>query len=155
MGRIKLDIPESLPFSTTLRIRVTDLNYGNHLANDAILRFMHEARRRFFEAHGFPEMVPDGPGFLVGDCAIEFKAEGFYGQGIEIKVGMGDYARVSFDAWFRFVREEDQKVMVLGKTGMVYFDYGTRKVKSIPPEMRAAFGDAGQGILPRPIQPGA
>jgi hypothetical protein len=44
MPRLKLELPAGFPFRTTLTVRVTDLNYGNHLGNDALLGLLHEAR---------------------------------------------------------------------------------------------------------------
>ena len=47
MARVKLEIPELLPFATELEVRVGDVNYGGHLGNDALLGLLHEARIRF------------------------------------------------------------------------------------------------------------
>ena len=49
MARIKLDLPERFPFSTELRVRITDVNYGGHMGNDSLLGLLHEARVRFLE----------------------------------------------------------------------------------------------------------
>ena len=44
MARIKLTLPERFPFTTTIPIRITDLNYGGHVGNDTVLALLHEAR---------------------------------------------------------------------------------------------------------------
>ena len=33
--RVRLKIPDSFHFETTLSVRVSDLNYGGHLGNDS------------------------------------------------------------------------------------------------------------------------
>ena len=50
--RIQINLPEHFCFSTRITVEVGHLNYGNHLANDAVLRIAHEARLRFLAAHG-------------------------------------------------------------------------------------------------------
>lgn len=141
MARIKLDIPENLPFRTQLEIRVTDLNYGNHLGNDRVLSMMHEARMRFLASKGMNEIDAAGVSFIMGDCAIVYKSEGHYGQKMEVHVGAGDYARVSFDIFYRFVLADDEKVIAEGKTGIVCYDYKEGKVKAVPQELKEALGD--------------
>ena len=44
MARIKLLMPEQKIFSTDIAVRITDINYGNHVGNDAFVRLIHEAR---------------------------------------------------------------------------------------------------------------
>ena len=47
MARIKVELPELFTFNTTIPIRITDLNYGNHVGNDTILSMIHEACVQF------------------------------------------------------------------------------------------------------------
>lgn len=47
MARIKLNFPEEVVFSTEIDIRITDLNYGGHVANDVFLGLAHEVRLQF------------------------------------------------------------------------------------------------------------
>lgn len=142
MSRLKLDIPAHLPFVCHLQIRVTDLNYGAHLGNDKVLSLMHEARVQFFNHHGYSEVEAEGVSFIMGDCAILYKAEGFYGQRLRCEVGAGDYSRAAFDIYYRFVIEGEEKVLAEAKTGLVCFDYKTRKVQSVPAALRKGLGDA-------------
>jgi acyl-CoA thioester hydrolase len=37
MARVKLDLPDNFTFTTEMPIRLTDLNYGNHLGNAQLL----------------------------------------------------------------------------------------------------------------------
>ena len=40
MARIKLDMPDNYIFSTELPVRISDINYGGHLSNDAMLSML-------------------------------------------------------------------------------------------------------------------
>ena len=57
MPRVKVTLPESFLFTVELPIRITDLNYGAHLGNDALLSLLHEARVKFLAHLGQPEQV--------------------------------------------------------------------------------------------------
>lgn len=142
MARIKLSLPPQLPFTCTLPIRITDLNYGAHLGNDKLLSLMHEARVQYFAHHGYTEVNAEGTSFIMGDCAIVYIREGFYGQTLRCELGAGDYTRVSFDLFYRFVIEGTEEVLAEAKTGLVCFDYDTHKVKSVPQTLRDRLGDA-------------
>ena len=37
MARMTLALPARFPFTTEIEVRITDLNYGRHLGNDALL----------------------------------------------------------------------------------------------------------------------
>lgn len=148
MARIKLSIPHDLPFQCSLPIRITDLNYGRHLGNDKVLSLMHEARAQYFESFGYKEDDAEGTSFIMGDCAIMYKAEGFYGQTLRCEVGAGDYTSVAFDIYYRFFIEGEDKLLAEAKTGLVCFNYDNRKVESVPEALKLALGDVTASPLP-------
>ena len=82
MSRIKIQLPESFSFVTVIPIRITDLNYGNHVGNDSILSLMHEARVQFLANYGLAELEFEGVGLIMSDVGIEYKAELKYGDAI-------------------------------------------------------------------------
>lgn len=131
---------------TRFPIRVNDLNYAGHLSNDSILSMAHEARMQFFKHHGYTELSAEGTAFIMGDCAIVYKAEGFYGQMVKVSVGAGDYSRVSFDLYYRMELEDEGKVLAEVKTGLVSYSYEDEKVRQIPPVLKDKFGDVTQTV---------
>jgi len=136
MARIKLDIPENLGFSTAITLRVSDINYGGHLGNDAVLSLVHEARIRFLKSLGFSEMNAGGAGLIMSDAAIVYKSQAFYSDIIEITVGAGDFTRTGCDLYYRLVNRQTLKEVALAKTGVVFFDYQNNKVTGMPEEVR-------------------
>ena len=97
MARVRIELPEKLPFATELPVRITDINYGGHLGNDALLSLLHEARVRFLVQHGFIEANIDGCGLLMVDAAIAYRKEVFYGETLRIEVGVTDLQRAGCD----------------------------------------------------------
>src|ERR1700692_663956 len=100
MARIKIELPESLSFVTLIPIRITDLNYGGHVGNDTILSLIHEARMQFLTHFGYTELNVAGTALIMGDVAIEFKKEIFYGDKVLVSVAAGDFSRVGFILYY-------------------------------------------------------
>lgn len=138
MPRIKLQLPEKFTFTTTLPVRITDVNYGGHLGNDALLSLIHEARMQFLNHHGYTEMQVGTASLIMGDVAIEFKAEAFYGDVLTVAVTAGDFTRVGFDLYYRFTKEAADKTIIVAnaKTGMVCYNYEIKKVVAVPDDVK-------------------
>jgi acyl-CoA thioesterase FadM len=140
MPRIKLTLPETFNFTTTIPVRITDLNYGGHVGNDAILSLIHEARMQFLAKCGYSEMNLDGAGLIMSDVSIEFKNEVFYGDAIKAQVAAGEFSRAGFDLYYRLTKMKEgvEAPVAFAKTGMVCFDYKARKVTPVPEGAKAA-----------------
>lgn len=132
MSRIKLTLPESLPYSTSIVVQIGDINYGNHLANDALLRLTHEARLRWLANGGFSELDVGGCGLIMADVAIEYLAQAFYGDVLVFEMGVGERTRAGFALYYSIKRQSDAQPIAKVKTGMVFFDYHTQKVCACP-----------------------
>lgn len=133
--RIRLKELDEYLFSITLQIRVTDLNYGNHMGNQMILSYAQEARAAFLRALGdWTELDIANKGVIMGDAAVVYQSEGRGGEVLEIQVGVADISRVSFDLHYKITTLDDKRPVALAKTGMIFMDYETRKVTAIPTE---------------------
>jgi len=137
MARIKIDLPEQFPFLTGIPIRITDLNYGGHVGNDTVLSIIHEARIQFLKFHGYSELDFAGVSLIMGDVAIEFKKEIFYGDIIKASVKATEFSRVGFDIFYKLEKTENGKdvIVAAAKTGMVCFNYQTKKIAAVPEEV--------------------
>jgi len=132
LSRIKLILPSEFNFTTKIKVRVTDLNYGNHLSNDVYLAFLHEARLQFLASLGYSEINLAGCSLIMGDSAIIYKAECFYGDELLIEVNASDFGKRSFDLYYRLSKINTKIVVAEAKTGMVCFDYKVHKTVDIP-----------------------
>lgn len=139
MARIKLSIPENAAFSIQIPVRISDLNYGNHLANHVFLEYMQEARMQYFGQWKWSEKNLAGVGVIMGDVAVVYKAECFYGDVLTISVVAADFGVRSFDLCYR-MHNQDMVLVCEAKTGMVCFDYNQRKTVAVPAEFIALAG---------------
>ncbi len=138
MARIKIEQPATYSFSTTIPVRITDVNYGGHVGNDTVLSLIHEARMQFLKSLGYTEMNLAGTGMIMADVAIEFKSELFYGDIVIASVAANDLSRVGFDLVYKLEKESEGKrpLVAIAKTGMICFDYEKKKIASLPDEAR-------------------
>jgi acyl-CoA thioesterase FadM len=141
MPRVKIDLPEKFSFSTTIDIRITDLNYGGHVGNDTLLSLIHEARMRFLRHFDCTEMNFAGTGLIMSDAAIEFKSELFYGEQVKVSVAIAEISKVSFALCYLLEKSagDKQLTVALARTGMVCFNYTTKKIAAFPESMRSVF----------------
>jgi len=133
MDRIKINLPEKFNFQTEIKVRVTDLNYGNHLGNDAVLSLAHQARIEFLIHLGYKNEIDiEGSGIIVTDSAIVYKSEAFLNDVLKIEVQPINFSRVGFDMIYRMCKKYSGVDVAHIKTGIVFFDYSNRKAVAIP-----------------------
>ena len=131
MSRVKLKFPSVNPlFTTTIPVRVGDLNYGNHVGNDSILSIIHESRMQLLRSHGYTELNIAGTALIMADVMIAYKGEGFYGDELEVNIYTDEITDRSFDLLYHIsaLRVGARVDIAHAKTGMVCFDYEVRKI---------------------------
>lgn len=133
MSRVKVVTPETAQVSTTIKVRVGDLNYGNHLANDKLLGIIHQARIDLISA------LSDGKGnekdffgaaLIMSDVAISYLKEAFLNDELTIDMSLANPTKAGFDMYYHVRRGNDSIAKV--KTGMVCYDYQEKRVCPLP-----------------------
>lgn len=139
MSRVHLTVPETAPLSILrIPVRITDINYGNHLGNDSLVSIIHEARVQFFQQFGLSELDVGGVGLIMSDLAVSFKNESFYGDELEVEIYVGEMTRVSFQLIYHLdTRREGKDITIaLAGTTMVCFNYESKKVSTMPEALK-------------------
>jgi acyl-CoA thioester hydrolase len=139
MARIEIASPEKYVFSTDIPIRIGDINRGNHLAHDAVLAIMEEARVRFVRSLGYKDENMDGTSFIVVDAGVIYRKQGFYGQTLRVEIALTDFSRKGCDMIFRVSNAETGDEMVRAKTGILFYNYREQKVVAIPDSFKTRF----------------
>ncbi|WP_298302639.1 thioesterase family protein [Hydrotalea sp.] len=134
MERIKLQLPDVFPFSTEMKIRVTDMNYGGHVGNDRFLAILQEARMEYLLSLGYSELNMEDVGLIMRDAAIEFKKELHYGDIIQIDVVAAGIDAMGFDLFYKISIKTADELILAGtaKTGMLCYNYAMKKLAPIP-----------------------
>lgn len=121
-------------FSTTLDVRISDINYGNHLGHDSLISLLHEARMRFLTKNGYTELNIEGLGILVTNLAVNYLGEAFYGDQLIIDIGLGDIGKTSIDLVYQALDSDKKKDIAKALTTITFYDYQKQKVARIPQE---------------------
>jgi len=134
MPHIHIDLPTVFHFHTEMTVRISDVNYGNHLGHDALISMLHEARVQFLSMLSYSESDVEGCSLIMRDIAVQYTSEAFYGEAISIEVAVAAIAARSFDLVYRMCRVRDRREIARATTCMVFFDYKAKKSITVPPE---------------------
>ncbi len=139
MARVKLEMPRHFTFTTEMPVRISDINYGGHLGNDAVLSMIHEARVRFLKNYQYGELDIEGLGLVLTDSVIIYKAESFHGEDVQIDVAVADFNKYGCDFFYILSNRKTAVEIAHAKTGIVFFDYDERKVVPVPDAFKENF----------------
>ncbi|RYY21962.1 MAG: thioesterase [Chitinophagaceae bacterium] len=140
MARVKIKFPEQNPlYNCIIPVRISDINYGNHLGNDSVLSIMHEARMQMLHSWGFTELEAGGTGLIMADVMIAFRNEAYYSEGIQVVIFAEEVTEKSFDLLYILSTIRSGAVVKIaeGKTGMVAFDYRTKKIVPMAKDLKS------------------
>lgn len=134
MAKVKIDLPGQFHFSATIPVRIGDVNYGGHVGNDAIVSILQEARLQYLASLGSTELEFFGTGLIMADLAVTYKGEAFYGDVLTVEVTAGELGSAGFGLFYRITTQRNNKSQPVAeaKTGMVCFDYASRKISRLP-----------------------
>ncbi|ORU90571.1 MAG: thioesterase [Cycloclasticus sp. symbiont of Poecilosclerida sp. M] len=139
MSRLSITYPNHTLFSCSLPVRITDINYGQHLAHDKLISMLHEARSQFFLHFGMQESDIAGLGIILSDLSIYYQTESFYPDTLNIDITLDEPSRCGCNMFYRVTKGDGETSVATAKTGLVFFDYQAKKVASMPDEFKAFF----------------
>jgi len=132
MARLRISLPEQFIFSTDIPLYISHINYGGHLDNALLLTVVSEARVRFFKSLGYSELDVEGLGVIMADAAVQYRSEAFHGETMVVQMTPVDLHDTGFDLAWCLTDKTSGREVARGKSGMLCFDYGQRKVQSVP-----------------------
>jgi acyl-CoA thioesterase FadM len=133
MAKVQVELPEQFNFTTEIAIRISDINYGGHVGNDAVLTLAHEARVRFLNKAGYGELNLEGIGIIITDAAIEYKGEMFYGDTVIISIKAMNFSKIGFELYYKMEKETNKGRVLVAKIkiGILGYDYSKKKIANI------------------------
>jgi len=138
MARVTLEECPHYEFSHSLTVRFTDVNLAAHLATDALVGLLQEARSQALRKLGFSSLNlgQENIGLVIADLVVNFRQEGGAFDILQIESHFGDIGKRSMRLFHRITRDSD--LLALAETGLVCFDYETRQPAPIPERFFAA-----------------
>jgi acyl-CoA thioesterase FadM len=68
----------------------------------------------------------------MGDAVLHFRNEARAGDRLRMEVAAGEPTRTGFRVFYRVSRPDDNSLIALAETGMICFDYETRRMMPLP-----------------------
>jgi acyl-CoA thioesterase FadM len=132
MPKIKLIEQTHYSFQYYTLLKVRDINYGNHLSNDAVVGLIHEARIDMFNKIGCSELDlgDHKTGIIIADLVVNYKKQGYLGDEIIIHLEIDEIGKKGYRIFYKIERGDD--TIALAETGVVMYDYKAEKITVVP-----------------------
>ncbi len=134
MARIKIIIPDKTIASIEIPVRITDINYGNHVGNDSLISILHEARVKWLNQLGYSELDIEGSSIIMNELGVNYLNESFYGDVLNIQLSVGEISTAGFELFYLVTTNRNNTTLTIAKakTGIVFYDYNIKKISPIP-----------------------
>lgn len=121
----------------TLTVRFSDIDMLGHTNNAVYFSYMEEARISYFkelgyDAKDFQKRCP----IILAAASCDFKSPSFMTEELEIYLGITELKRSSFIMEYEIKEKSSQRLVALGKTTLVTYDFNNHKVISIPEDLK-------------------
>ncbi|MDC9720756.1 MAG: thioesterase family protein [Gammaproteobacteria bacterium] len=119
-------------YNCELQVRVSDLNYGNHLSNDTILSYFHEIRVQWLSHNQLSEQDVGGCGLIMTGANIEYLKQGNLHQKLTLSLSVSDVGKARFNLLYKLKDQQKGHLVAIGETRMGCFDYQRQKPARMP-----------------------
>lgn len=139
-------MPKRIDNLKNLEVRISDINYGNHMGNDRALSFFQDARISFLKQLGYEEHhIGENVGIIISEAQVKYRKEVFLHDLLDASVWVDEIRDRSFVMHYAFTRQSDQACVFEGSTKIYAFDYQSRKAIRLPEVFREAIEGDGPG----------
>jgi acyl-CoA thioesterase FadM len=138
VARVEIVFEGPVLFRHELDVRVSDLNYGNHLGHDALVGLLHEARVRFLGRCGLHELDVAGASMVMASLAVRYRAEAHLGERLSVEVAAGDVSSRLVELRYRVRSLDRDRIVADASTVMACLDPATGRVITVPAVLRDA-----------------
>ena len=137
MARVKLTYPaDQTIFSTELRVRARDVNYGAHVGNDALVALLQEARIDWLRSLGYSsELNVEGKGLVQADLQVQYIAESFLGDMLTIHLAITELTKYGFE--LTYLVERNTKKIAIATSNLLFLDYQSKQLCPCPKPFKA------------------
>ena len=119
-------------YNCGLQVRVSDLNYGNHLGNDAILSYFHEIRVQWLSHNQLSEQDVGGCGLIMTGANIDYLKQGHLHRKLTLSLSVSNICKARFSLGYKLKEQKTGHPIATGETHMGCFDYQLQKPARMP-----------------------
>lgn len=118
-------------FTTSIPFRITDHNYGDHVANNVFVEYLHEGRVQFFGSLGYSEKDLAGVSLILSELHVKYTKQAFYPDRLKLEMAVANIRPTRFDLYYRGY-DQSGDLVVLANTEMAAIDVETKKPIRMP-----------------------
>lgn len=122
-------------FTTTVPVLINHINYGGHLGYDSLLSIIQEARIKWLKSVNKDSSelnIQDGVGWMVKEVHVNYEAEAFHGDVLEVAISISDASRSSLTLSYEVTNVASSAVVCTASTPLIFFNFAKSKVARIP-----------------------
>jgi len=113
-----------------LKVRISDINYGNHVGHETFFSFFQEARIAYLDQFGFSEFDIGGCGIMVSEANCKYRHELSFGDDVRVQCRVSGLKTRTFTMDYRILRGVD--TCAYGFTTILCIDYVNKKIVRLP-----------------------
>lgn len=127
-------------FTLDIQMRFRDIDGMGHVNNATYLTYMELARTQFYlqptSRTGLDELD-----FILAHADIDFESPAVWGDQLQVSMWPSKIGTTSFTLSYEIREVKTGRLIVRSKSVLVAYDYETKQVKPIPPEVRTRLGE--------------
>ncbi len=123
-------------FSRPLKVRIGDINYGNHVGHETFFSYFQEARIAYLSRFGFSELDIGGCGMMMSEANCRYRKELNFGDEVIVTCRVSRLKTRSFVMDYHILRGDD--LCAVGFTSALCYDYREKKIVHVPSEFVVA-----------------
>jgi acyl-CoA thioester hydrolase len=132
-----IELPATFIFSTDIQVQKSDVNMGDHLAAEQVLRMANEVQRSYVKLLGYKDSVNlENGGLIMAYSELAFLAEALSGDQLRFDLAIRNMGNKSFDYVHRVTNLSQGGEVARALNTMVFFNYSVRKVGSLPETLK-------------------
>jgi len=127
---------EGFRFAVPLTVRISDLNYANHVGYQIYLSYFQEARLAYLGRLGYSELDIEGCGIMIAEAVCRYKQELFLKDTIAVGCRISLFRSKGFRTEYQIQR--NGALCAEGYTDCLCYDPRLQKVVRLPEPFVAA-----------------
>jgi len=135
---IKSQMAKNFNTTTKVTVRFSDTDAMGHCNNARLFSYMEEGRVHYFHKL-YPEYKPSSQfelfPFILADIQCSFKSPAYCGEILIVALGVTEIGNKSFVIEYNITEEKTNRLIALGKSVLVMFDYKTHKTYPVPQDL--------------------
>ena len=118
-------------FLTSIPFRITDHNYGDHVANNVFVEYLQEGRVQFLSSLGYTEQDVEGVSLILSELWVKYANQAFYPDTLKLEMSVTNFRGTRFDLIYRGF-DQAGDLLVLARTEMAAINGETGKPIRMP-----------------------